>query len=234
MSSPGTGPDHRAAASARRIDERPRRWRRRTSWLALVAATALVVAACSGSSDSGGATASTTTVKSGSTTTATTPDAADAPEQFSGTVDAFYEVPDPLPAGAPGDLIRVQDVKKDADTVTLRIMYHSVDAADRDRAVTGVATFPTAAPPAEGWPVVAWAHGTLGVQPACGTGHLADPFAEIPEVDRLIREGFVLTATDYPGLGTPGVHPYLFGKVEAAAVLDSVRAALGEPGVMGT
>ena len=52
-----------------------------------------------------------------------------------------------------------------------------------------------------------------------------DPFEHIPEVERLMQQGYVLTATDYPGLGTPGIHPYLFGEVEAAAVLDSVRVA---------
>lgn len=41
----------------------------------------------------------------------------------------------------------------------------------------------------------------------------------------MVRQGFVVAATDYPGLGTPGVHPYLVGPVEAASVLDSVRAA---------
>jgi acetyl esterase/lipase len=34
-----------------------------------------------------------------------------------------------------------------------------------------------------------------------------------------------VVATDYPGLGTPGVHPYLVGASEARAVVDSVRAA---------
>jgi pimeloyl-ACP methyl ester carboxylesterase len=35
----------------------------------------------------------------------------------------------------------------------------------------------------------------------------------------------VVAATDYPGLGTPGVHPYLVGPTTAYVVLDSVRAA---------
>ena len=35
-------------------------------------------------------------------------------EWFDGTTDAFYEVPDPLPPGAPGDLIRVQAVSANA------------------------------------------------------------------------------------------------------------------------
>jgi pimeloyl-ACP methyl ester carboxylesterase len=34
-----------------------------------------------------------------------------------------------------------------------------------------------------------------------------------------------VTASDYPGLGTPGVHPYLVGDSEGRAVIDSVRAA---------
>ena len=35
----------------------------------------------------------------------------------------------------------------------------------------------------------------------------------------------VVVATDYPGLGAPGVHPYLIGASEARALVDSVRAA---------
>ena len=35
----------------------------------------------------------------------------------------------------------------------------------------------------------------------------------------------VVVATDYPGLGTTGPHPYLVGLSEGRAVLDAVRAA---------
>ena len=41
----------------------------------------------------------------------------------------------------------------------------------------------------------------------------------------MVNRGYVVTATDYPGLGTAGPHPYLVGISEARAVLDSVRAA---------
>jgi acetyl esterase/lipase len=41
----------------------------------------------------------------------------------------------------------------------------------------------------------------------------------------MLQRGFVVTATDYPGLGTAGPHPYLVGISEGRAVLDSVRAA---------
>ena len=41
----------------------------------------------------------------------------------------------------------------------------------------------------------------------------------------MLRRGYVIAATDYPGLGTEGIHPYLIGDSEAYSVLDSVRAA---------
>jgi acetyl esterase/lipase len=45
----------------------------------------------------------------------------------------------------------------------------------------------------------------------------------------MIRQGYIVVATDYPGLGTDGIHPYLIGESEARAVLDSVRAARDMP-----
>jgi acetyl esterase/lipase len=45
----------------------------------------------------------------------------------------------------------------------------------------------------------------------------------------ILAKGYVVVATDYPGLGTPGIHPYLIGISEARAVLDSVRAARNLP-----
>src|SRR4029079_13844509 len=40
-----------------------------------------------------------------------------------------------------------------------------------------------------------------------------------------VGEGWTFVATDYEGLGTPGVHPYLVGLSEARGVLDIVRSA---------
>jgi alpha-beta hydrolase superfamily lysophospholipase len=139
---------------------------------------------------------------------------------------AFYTPPDPLPAGEPGTIIRSEPITANVPdgARAWRVMYLSEGADGQPAAVSGIIAAPDAAAESPR-PVVAWAHGTLGVQPQCGTGHLDDPFEFIPQVERLIQEGYVLAATDYPGLGTPGVHPYLFGQTAAAAVLDSVRAA---------
>ncbi len=156
------------------------------------------------------------------TTSAPTSDAADA-EVWSGTDDDFYVVPDPLPAGQPGDLIRVQPLEETDGRATARIMYHSNDAQDRDRAVTGVVTYPLDDAPDDGWPVISTAHGTTGVAEVCApsrTGAAAPGWGV---------EG-VWVATDYVGMGPVGeVHPYLSKPSEGNAVIDAVRAARQMP-----
>ncbi len=49
-----------------------------------------------------------------------------------------------------------------------------------------------------------------------------DFYAIGPEV---VAAGWVGVATDYEGLGTPGLHPYLVGESEGRGALDIVRAA---------
>ena len=57
--------------------------------------------------------------------------------------------------------------------------------------------------------------------------------ARIQGLRSFVRNGYVVAATDYPGLGTEGPHPYLVGTSEARAVIDSVRVAAGLPGAGG-
>jgi pimeloyl-ACP methyl ester carboxylesterase len=140
------------------------------------------------------------------------------PEIFTGALEDFYVVPDPLPRGRPGDLIRIQQVSEANGHVTLRIMYHSRDAQDHDRAVTGIVTYPTAPPPKRGWPVISTAHGTTGLASQCAPSRFG---GEAPGwgVDG------VWVMTDYIGLGPVGeLHPYLSKTAEGNAVIDAVRA----------
>ncbi len=166
------------------------------------------------------ATATPTATASATVTATATPTV---PERFAGTVDEFYVVPDALPPGAPGALIRVQDVSEGGGLTTLRIMYHSRDARDRDRAVTGILTYPNGDAPAGGWPVVSLAHGTTGLASPCAlsrAGGVAPTFGV---------EG-VGVVTDYIGLGPVGeIHPYLSRPSEAHSVIDAVRAARNLP-----
>lgn len=140
-------------------------------------------------------------------------------EQFTGTVDAFYVVPNPLPEGEPGALIRVQEIGTEGDRSTVRVMYRSTDATGAARAVTGVVTYPTAGAPDEGWPVISTAHGTTGIASPCAPSRTATA-APGWGVDG------VWAMSDYVGLGPVGeLHPYLSKAAEGNAVIDIVRAA---------
>jgi pimeloyl-ACP methyl ester carboxylesterase len=105
------------------------------------------------------------------------------------------------------------------------VLYASTDPEGQPIAVSGVVWLPAGSPPEGGWPVVAWAHPTTGVDRRCAPSLFDDPAAKIPGLEAFLDAGYVVAATDYPGLGTPGPHPYLVGESEGRAVLDSVRAA---------
>ena len=80
---------------------------------------------------------------------------------------------------------------------------------------------------------MAWAHPTTGVVPHCAPSLAIFVFQQMAGLRQLIEQGAVVAATDYPGLGTPGPHPYLVGDSEARAVINSVRVARSLPGVGG-
>ncbi|MBU2665275.1 lipase family protein [Actinoplanes bogorensis] len=74
---------------------------------------------------------------------------------------------------------------------------------------------------------VVWAHGTTGISDKCAPSSNDDVFwpeARIA-IASLLERGWTVAAPDYPGLGTPGPHPYLIGASEARSIIDSVRAA---------
>jgi alpha-beta hydrolase superfamily lysophospholipase len=140
---------------------------------------------------------------------------------------AFYTPPQPLPDGAPGLVIDTQEVTRGVPdgAKAWRILYKTNDLNDQPIAVSGLVIAPTATSD-EPRQIIAIAPGTQGIYPACANSQLPDPFTgHFTELQTMIDEGFVVVRTDYPGLGTPGIHPYLVGKSEGQAVLDSVRAA---------
>jgi acetyl esterase/lipase len=69
--------------------------------------------------------------------------------------------------------------------------------------------------------------------PRCAPSLAIFLFEQIQGLRSFVRDGYVVAATDYPGLGTPGPHPYLVGTSEARAVIDSVRVAATLPGAGG-
>jgi len=114
-----------------------------------------------------------------------------------------------------------------------RIVYRTTTAAGAPAVSAGTVYVPTAPAPGGGKStrfVVAWAHPTLGTGADCTPSQAADPAAAIPGFAEMMANGWVVTSTDYTGLGSPGVLPYLIGDGEAHNVLDSVRAAMNLPG----
>jgi pimeloyl-ACP methyl ester carboxylesterase len=111
-----------------------------------------------------------------------------------------------------------------------RITYRTTTASGEAAESTGTVYVPTTPAPAGGRLVVAWAHPTVGMGQDCTPSQAADPSASIPGFAQMIANGWVIASTDYIGLGTTGVLPYLVGAGEARNVLDSVRAARELPG----
>ncbi len=68
---------------------------------------------------------------------------------------------------------------------------------------------PRAIGPTAPAPVIAWAHGTTGIARDCAPSVFPNPFeaGSFYALDDVIANGWVLVATDYVGLGTPGPHP---------------------------
>jgi pimeloyl-ACP methyl ester carboxylesterase len=186
-----------------------------------------VVAACGGgnsSSTTSTASTSSTTVAS-STTASPTTSTSTSPTTVAGPAgDAFYQPPDPLPPGAPGAVIWTSPLPDAATSHVVKVLYHSRSATDADVAVSGVVYIPTGTPPAGGWPVLAVAHGTTGLGDQCAPSRAASGPAEAALIG-FVGTPLIVAITDYEGLGTPGVHPYLVGHSEGHAVLDSARAA---------
>jgi pimeloyl-ACP methyl ester carboxylesterase len=141
----------------------------------------------------------------------------------------FYAVAPAEVAGPPGSLVRLQgrpDIQV-TRAYAWRILYRTVSFDGRPIVVSATVLVPFGVPPEGGWPVIAWAHGTTGIVPKCGPSRLPDPLVRIPGINQALTERYVIVATDYPGLGTGTVHPYLVGTSEGRAILDSIRAVQG-------
>ncbi|WP_210204477.1 lipase family protein [Phyllobacterium phragmitis] len=140
----------------------------------------------------------------------------------------YYASVSKLAAGDPGSIIHRERMNAGIEGAEAwRVLYRSTGLEGEAIAVSGVVIVPVAEPPADGFPVVAWAHPTTGIAQQCAPSFDQDIGRTIPGLKEMVKKGFVVAATDYVGLGTAGPHPYLVGKSAAHSVLNSVRAAGG-------
>ena len=118
---------------------------------------------------------------------------------------AFYKADlDELP-GAPGSVIRYEPLQgAPVDASAYRVLYRSTGLRGEPIAVSGVIIVPAGEAPVGGRPVVAWAHPTSGLIPRCAPSLAIFLFQQIQGSREMLQRGYVIAATDYPGLGTPG------------------------------
>jgi pimeloyl-ACP methyl ester carboxylesterase len=154
--------------------------------------------------------------------------------------DAFYQPPSPL-TGKHGGLIWARrQTGPNALGGAARndlLLYRSTSAGGATVAVSGSVAVPRGKAPKGGWPVIVYAHGTTGSADACAPTRGYDDERLVsyayPLLRRWLKAGYAIVRTDYEGLGTPGVHPFLVGTSEGRSVLDAVRAARADVPKLG-
>src|SRR5277367_5061042 len=110
--------------------------------------------------------------------------------------------------GTPGAVISVTPMPGAPDGASAyRILYSSVGLAGEPIPVSGVVIVPTGPAPPGGRPIVAWAHPTTGIVSRCAPSLARVFFASVQGLQAMLTRGYIVVATDYPGLGTPETHP---------------------------
>jgi acetyl esterase/lipase len=111
-------------------------------------------------------------------------------------------------------------------SIASRITYESTSGIDgRPQLVTGSVFAPIGPPPPNGWPIIAFGHPTTGVQHECGPSLSSSLLGAADAVGTFVKLGFVVTMTDYQGLGLDQTyHPYLDATTGGYNIIDSVRA----------
>ncbi|OZE93010.1 lipase [Rhodococcus sp. 15-2388-1-1a] len=129
-----------------------------------------------------------------------------------------------------GDVVSTRDLDRDlwipgaasAEVLT----YVTTDTFGEKALSTGTVFLPPGTAPEGGWPVISWAHGTSGLGDACAPSLIGPSYAErdLPYLANWLAQGYAIVASDYAGLGTPGLPAYLDGRTTAHNVVDMVKA----------
>jgi len=149
----------------------------------------------------------------------------------------------------PGVLTQHEEIETTiAGARAWKVRYRSSDVNGQLHDVTGLVIAPTAS--GSDRPVLTWGHGTTGLGDAACPSAQPDPAREIityfqaestqqidygvPGLQGFIDEGWVVCATDYQGLGTPGKHQYTVNRTQARDTINIVHGARSLPIGAGT
>lgn len=151
----------------------------------------------------------------------------------------FYDVPPTSADATPGTLLKVElDANASAytlppNTAISRIMFQSEDLNGSAVPVSAYVLWPYLPRSlADGFPIVAWAHGSSGGFGDCAPSHYRNLLYQFAAPFELALQGYVVVAPDYVGLGVtedanarPLVSPYLGSPSHANDLFYGVQAA---------
>ncbi|MBT3747319.1 MAG: alpha/beta fold hydrolase [Actinobacteria bacterium] len=208
------------------------------TYLSIFLAFALVAGACGNTEVS---VAPTTTAAPATTTVAPTTTAAPAtttvaPTTTTATRSVQIQASDD--EAVLGAILASEEINFGSDdTLAWNITYRSQSVAGEPIEVTG--TILASGEPTDGpRPVLSIAHGTTGMADQCAPSLSFDnpdpDWSYFERLNPLLAKGWILVATDYEGMGGPGLHPYIVGESEARGVFDIVRAAQTIPELNAT
>lgn len=151
-------------------------------------------------------------------------------------VDAFYDVPSPLPGGRPGDVIKAESssaylmplqlLRYRADT--WRVMYLSTNAMGEQVAATGTLLVPRKPYRQGPRPLIGYACGgqaTMSGRSAPSVQMKTGAPSELPLAATYLLRGWAVMIIDYQRFGTDAVLPFAISDPAGYAVIDGARAA---------
>ena len=148
-------------------------------------------------------------------------------------------IPEP-PKGEPGSLLSRESVDTGIKGARAwRVRYISRDVNGVAHEASGLVIAPKDR--GDNRPILTWCHGTTGLGDAACPSAQPDPARElityftpeatqqvdygVPGLQGWIDDGWVVCATDYQGLGTPGIHQYTVNITNARDAVYLARAA---------
>jgi pimeloyl-ACP methyl ester carboxylesterase len=140
---------------------------------------------------------------------------------------------DPSGRSQPGALVSQEAIAADAlipgASSGSTLVYSSTSGIDgiSPITVTGALYLPQGDAPEGGWPLIAWSHGTVGVGDACAPSTNGQSERDLTYLSNWLEKGYAIVASDYEGLGSDGLHPYLATRPMAYSNLDAIRAVQG-------
>ncbi|MBV9090017.1 MAG: alpha/beta hydrolase [Mycobacteriaceae bacterium] len=135
-----------------------------------------------------------------------------------------------LSGSGPGTLVSATTMPAvsrhlDRGVQAARVVYRSTEGdTGAPTQVSGTVFVPTAAPREGGWPVLAFGHGTTGIDEPCAPSLSPTLWDQTAVINGLVQSGYAIAFPDYQGLGAPGIHPYLDARTAGLNVIDAVRA----------